>query len=242
MDLLGYYVGRSPRPYTAEWHVREFLERLSIQTVLDVGAHEGEYGQMLRQLGFSGRIISFEPIAASYTALQLASRNDHDWLIHQLALGPTEGTGEMFVTKATDMASLHRPNRLASERFGSAILVERSETVSIETLDRVFPTLAVRPPVLLKLDTQGHDLDVLRGGARVLCEVAALQAELSVAPLYNDVPQLPEALRVIQDMGFHLTGLVPRTRGLDRLRLIELDVFFIRREWDCQPGQRISGA
>src|SRR5437764_15402991 len=55
--------------------------------VIDVGAHRGEYGRLLRDLGYEGEIISFEPVAANFKILERKSASDPRWQVHRLALG-----------------------------------------------------------------------------------------------------------------------------------------------------------
>jgi hypothetical protein len=50
------------------------------------------------------------------------------------------------------------------------------------------------PKVLLKVDTQGYDLEVVEGAAEVLCRVAALQLVLPVKHVYDGVPGLAVTL------------------------------------------------
>ena len=48
--------------------------------------------------------------------------------------------------------------------------------------------------MFLKLDTQGYNGEVLRGGARSLCRVLAIQSELSVQAIYEGVPSYTDAI------------------------------------------------
>jgi hypothetical protein len=53
-------------------HLPKLFSHLEINCVLDVGAHHGEFGSFLRDIGYSGNIISFEPVQENY--LQLVRR------------------------------------------------------------------------------------------------------------------------------------------------------------------------
>jgi hypothetical protein len=91
--------------------------------------------------------------------------------------------------------------------------------------------LAARPSanIFLKMDTQGFDLQVVRGGGRRLESIRALQTELAARPTYADMPTLPESLGELERLGFELTGIFPVARELDHLRVIEFDCVMCQR-------------
>src|ERR1039458_2144175 len=82
------------------------MRPLHTQTVLDVGANKGEYGHRLRESGFQGRIISFEPQAAAFTRLQLACNADSCWTCLKLALGERNAAVEIHVAANSVSSSL----------------------------------------------------------------------------------------------------------------------------------------
>src|SRR5260370_31950475 len=59
--------------------LRQILQQLGISVVFDVGAHVGEYAMRLRELGYRGRIVSFEPQADAFTALARLATRDPRW-------------------------------------------------------------------------------------------------------------------------------------------------------------------
>src|SRR5215813_8953515 len=88
LKSLGYQL--VPLPWNDWYELRRLtmslFENLGINCVLDVGAFHGEYGTTLRQFGYQGRIVSFEPVPDHFQSLQQASKDDKNWIIHNLAL------------------------------------------------------------------------------------------------------------------------------------------------------------
>jgi FkbM family methyltransferase len=219
-------------PNSLEAHLRLLFAAKRIGVVLDVGGHWGEYGSRLRALGYAGRIVSFEPVAATYQRLQARAATDPAWTTHQYALGATEGGADINIPAADDFASLLQPTAYAVQRFGPVVAVQRTERIAVKRLDRVFRECASRPAgsgVLLKVDAQGTDLDVVDGAAAVLPEIDAIQLELSVIPLYQGASSFLTAAQRLSELGYDLSGLFPVSRDGDRLRLIDADCVFVRR-------------
>jgi hypothetical protein len=92
-----------------------------------------------------------------------------------------------------------------------------------------FAPLARR--LYLKLDTQGYDLEVLRGAARSLERVVALQSEIAFVPLYAGMPSWRESFERIEALGFAPSGIFSVTRE-PSLRLVEADCVFVRAQPD----------
>lgn len=227
---MGLYVGKTPLANTLLNRLRFLLQKLEVNCVLDVGAHFGEYGTTLRQLGYGGRIVSFEPVEASYELLSRTAAGDPDWTTRHFALGAEEATAEINVAAASDLSSF-LPSSYEGERFGKGLTLDRREQVKIRPLSAVFEECVAgidEPRVLLKMDTQGFDFEVLRGAEDVLGRISLLQSEVAAKPLYEGMTLLPEAIARYQDHGFGLAGLYPVSLELDNLRIIELDCLMVR--------------
>jgi FkbM family methyltransferase len=203
------------------------FERLGINCVLDVGANRGQYGRFLRQRGYQGQIISFEPVTADYALLQATAADDGKWQTYQLALGDKETTAEINVTSDSLFNSFLTPNDFI---VGQGLRVNHTETVQVRPLDAIFEQLLAaveQPRVYLKLDTQGYDQKVLVGGQKVLSRVAALQTELSVKPVYEQMPYYLDSIAQLEKAGFEVTGLFPIARD-NALRVIEFDCVMVQ--------------
>ncbi len=177
------------------------FDRYAVETVLDVGANVGQYAHWLRsRLGFSGRIISFEPNPADFAVLH-AKNEAYPW-----ALGAVEETLTLNVTKHSVYSSFYKPQ---IDDAGSEI-VERI-SVPVRPLDGVIRELGIDPTrAFLKIDTQGFELDVLRGARRSLPSLIGIQAELSVRPLYESSVAFTKAIEEIQqEYDFEVAGMSP---------------------------------
>ncbi len=228
LNAMGSYLG--------ERHIAWALRRLGVTCVLDVGANVGQFGTRLRRMGYAGRIVSFEPVAAMAEKLRTATADDPDWIVYQLALGEEDGSAEINVRPGS-MSSL-----LPSSDFGKdwheRLNVATSETIRIRRLDGILDEAIAglaEPRVFLKMDTQGYDLATLRGLGDRVVDVLGLMSEVSCVPIYEGMPRLPEQIRTYEEAGFEVSGFYPVTLHRATLRAIEFDVIMVRAE-GASPG------
>lgn len=229
IERAGYRVYRerprdlaNPLPVELAAHrsvLRAVLEEQAVTTVLDVGAHTGGYGALLREIGYTREIVSFEPVAASFAVLE--ARLDPRWRALRLALGREPGTLQLNVARESNFTSAHSPSAFAVERFGGSA-TDHVEEVEVARLDAV----AAGERILLKTDTQGFDLEVIAGASGILDRVVALQVELSVVPLYDGAPDWLEALATLRSLGFVPASLT--SVGRAELRAVEFDCLLVR--------------
>lgn len=211
-------------------HLRRILQSQQIDTVLDVGANRGQYRDFLReQVGFRGRILSFEPISRLNRALSHRAESDPQWHIYPYAIGDIDDTLSINVMVADDFSSFLAPTTTGTERFRESNSVATTEAVRMRRLDEVYPEMVHEHRIgaaYLKLDTQGFDLHALRGGSKVLREIVGIQTEVSVIPLYQGMPSYRDMIDYLHSFGFDLAGLFPVTYD-EKLRLIEFDCMLL---------------
>jgi FkbM family methyltransferase len=230
--VVGLHVGRYPPVDSLAYHLKTLLRELEIDCVLDVGAHQGEFAALLRDLDYTGQIISFEPVQSTFEILTRARAADRQWSGRNIGLGAEDGELEINIYRGSVFNSLLKPAEDGTRRFGAATEVIGVEKVQIRRLEPILDEiLALRPHarLFLKMDTQGYDLQVVRGAGRRIEAIRALQAELAARSTYSGMPSLPEALGELERLGFELTGMFPVAREMDHLRLIELDCVMCRK-------------
>jgi FkbM family methyltransferase len=223
-------VQRALGAFLLEEQAMWIFEQLDINCVLDVGANVGQYAQRLRAAGYTGRIVSFEPLGEFADKLRAAAADDPNWIVCQYALGDTDTTAEINATPGKSLSSLLPASEFGKE-WSNNLRAPVQETVSVRRLDSVLDDVVgdlEDPRIFLKLDTQGFDLQAVRGAGERLREISGLQSEVACLPIYEQMPQLEEQLREYREAGFDITGMYPVGRHRPTGRVIEFDVVMVR--------------
>jgi FkbM family methyltransferase len=236
LSRTGYELVRAGPPNSAPAsagslasHLRALLQGLRIQTVIDVGAHVGEFGLFLRRIGYHGRIISFEPVEECFERLASLAQRDGNWSAFCLAAGSVAGARLLNVAGESELSSFLEPNQLAAELLRSAVVAVRS-TVEVVRLDQFLPALGLpaTEQLFLKMDTQGWDMEVLRGAELLLPQIAAFQSEMAFRRLYENAPLFASALGYYERLGYQVSGLFPVSIDYRNFTALEYDSVFVR--------------
>lgn len=212
----------------AEPNIVDFLLSRRIELVFDVGANAGQYGRWLRQRGYRGRIVSFEPIAEVFRQLEASAANDPLWDVHNCGLGAAAAEAEINVSHLTVYSSLLSV-REAARTFDENSTVTRAETITVRTLDEMARDLPAARS-FLKIDTQGYERHVLAGAGETLPHLLGVQMELPVIHLYADTWTMSEALDAMTGHGFVLSlASVVNYHSRDACAVVEFDCVFRRR-------------
>jgi FkbM family methyltransferase len=200
-----------------------------IDVVLDVGANVGQYAARLRQGGWGGRIVSFEPLPDAHAALEQAAAPDALWEIApRMALGASAGTLSLNVSAESDMSSALPFVPEMADLLDSAAYTG-SVTAPLARLDEVFGEYAGNTGrVLLKIDTQGTEAAVLEGASGVLDRICGIQLELSIVPVYQGERTYLDMIAALGELGFHPALFIPGYFNHRSARLISMDGVFIR--------------
>ena len=218
-----------------ERHLSRLFRYLDVDCVFDVGANIGQYGQMLRNyIGYQGQIISFEPNPSAFERLQVVASADNRWSVRRIGLGSSSSTAEFHAYERSDLGSFRS--------FGSSAHAPRSMNsttigVEVRTLESCFHLLKnefnFRRP-FLKLDTQGFDVEVVKGAGSILREFVGLQSEIAFQTIYDGAPNYLSALAFYQSFGFVISRIVP-IHEIHFPELVEMDVIMIREDLIKRP-------
>jgi FkbM family methyltransferase len=222
-DVVRYPGGRNPD------HLRGvLLRRLGVDLVVDVGANVGQYGQSLRDWGYRGGILSFEPMRDEYTALQRLARADGRWDCVHSAVGAEAGEQTIHVA-ANSISSSLLPmlERHVTTAPGSAYVGD--QRVPVVRLDEAAAQAvsAARHP-FLKVDTQGYEEAVLEGAGELLGRFVGVELEMSLQPLYDGQQLMPQMMERMGDLGLRLARLSPGLTDAATGETLQVDGIFVR--------------
>jgi FkbM family methyltransferase len=199
---LGFDVIRWPLGTAVGIKLCELANAVQADTLVDVGANEGDLAKTVRARGFVGRIVAFEPAEASYRKLSACAADDPLWEVHKLALGSTTEERELKIAASSHMTSFLMPTKLARRAFGAEFSEVGRELVQVRRLDEIWEELVRGSRAVLKVDAQGWDRRVLEGATGVMERIVGIQTEVSLHAYYEGVPDYLETLQWLRDFGF----------------------------------------
>lgn len=193
--------------------------------VVDAGANWGLFAARLAHLvGAGGQVDAFEPFPAHAATLGALAHRNPQLAVHAVALGGEAGTAELHIPivhgrSVTPLASLGAPQ---------AGVEHEVLAVPVATLDAALA--GRRAPSFVKIDVEGFELDVLRGGAQTLRERPVLLVEI----------EQRHQERPIAETFAHLAALGYAGRFLSPGGLSPLDGFDVERDQLAHLGPGVE--
>ena len=174
--------------------------------VHDIGANAGTWTCLLKSIYPAARVDAFEPLDRFTDDFnRWTSAWPGDIRLHRLALGDRSGHATLHVTDFADASSLLP--LAAAGRAEFKVAPDATVTVPVARLDDLLASGVVAPPDLIKLDVQGFELTVLRGGENTLACARAVLCEVSTRAFYEGQALFGEIVSHLEARGFHLHAL-----------------------------------
>jgi FkbM family methyltransferase len=205
---IGYDVTRFNPASNPLARRRELLKTYAIDVVLDVGANTGQFAQQMRiDLGYSGRIVSFEPLSAEFERLSKNAKGDQKWEVINCALGEADSKMDINIAGNSGSSSLLKmlPAHISAEPKSGYV---SKEPINIISLDSIIDSLCSKNDnIYLKIDTQGYESKVIKGAERSLSRIGSIHLEMSLTPLYEEEILFGEMHALLTDKGYCLVSI-----------------------------------
>lgn len=171
--------------------------------IFDIGANVGQSARRFRQTFPLAEIHSFEPCQRSFAQLQCATASDQRIKVWNCALGALPGCQLLY--DYGDQSDLNSLLPASTDFWAKA---SAQVEVQVRTIDGLRAEEQLPPIDVLKSDTQGYDLNVLRGAMQSLQQdVRMVYLEVNFARLYEAQGSFGEQFELLTSAGFHLFSL-----------------------------------
>jgi len=141
--------------------------------ILDVGANTGDWTDAAHSEWPRARIFAIEPSLPAYSKLCKRMEKIDNVSSWKLALGEVCGEATLFSNESGSELSSLRQRHL--EHFGVSLSL--TEEVALSTLDDFVMDNGIPAVDVLKIDVEGYEMEVLRGGEEVFKKVKVVQFE-----------------------------------------------------------------
>ena len=202
------------------------LVQRDIDTLIDVGANQGQFALAWKKFYPGSRIFSFEPVPETFEKLKENTQPFSNINTLNMALGSKAGKLSIYKNGHSHASSFLKVSQFQKEHI-PATVDEKPEEVSVATLDAVSPELGQLGCSVLKLDVQGFEREVLLGAANVLKQIDYLIIEMSFRPMYEGEVLFEKMDDFLKDCGFRIVAPLGFLQTND-LQIPQIDFLYQR--------------
>jgi len=204
---LGYKIVRtgqsySPLPDALDW----IQSSQNIRTVLDIGANNGDFAAFLSSHFKAHKTYAFEPLASCERDLRSKAERIPNFHVFNVALSDHSGTEILYENSYSPASSLLRMEKITKIEFPQTV-GEIPRRVQVCPLDDLLNPDLLEKNIFVKVDVQGLEDRVIRGGRRVFSAAQCVLIEMSFVPMYEGQPLFEEVHSQLVEIGFRFAGL-----------------------------------
>lgn len=224
LDVREYIASRSDAA-----RLMRLFRHYRIDSVLDIGANQGQYACYLRAIGYRGKITCFEPLESAYSILEHTVKHDKQiFVAPRMALGSQEGEVSINISE-NSLSSSILPMLETHARVAPGSSYVSSEIVPLRRLDSLSGNYFEGDNgIFIKIDAQGYESQILEGAAGILPQVKGFQLEMSLVPLYVGEPLYQEMICYVESLGYSLHDINPSFADSATGRTYQVDGIFFR--------------
>ena len=233
IDPVDRSEGSREDPFFDQGRILDFSKLGPSPVVFDVGANVGQSVLHYRSVFHDARIHSFEPLPKAFRRLSLVAEKDGNTTALPFALHSSKGRRPFLSNRGgANQTSSFLPPAAVVEHSYPAHAFELESTIDVETttLDDYCNENRIEHIHALKLDTQGTELEILRGSTAMLAKRAITMAYVEVlfAPLYEGNALYHEIAWFMDAHGMDLFRIYHMNHGVGG-RHIGGDALFVER-------------
>jgi FkbM family methyltransferase len=174
--------------------------------VFDVGGHVGDYTEALLRVRPASRVFVFEPSNSHFRLLQRRLGDRANVVLEKIGLGAR--SCELPLYKIGDVSGTASLTRRRLDHLG--VVMDIVESVAVRTLDEIVSQHSIESIDLLKIDVEGHELDVLNGAKKTFSENRIKRVQFEFGGCNLDTrTTLQDFFYFFQERGFAMALVQP---------------------------------
>lgn len=229
LSFFGLQISKLHPQNSLPYQIAQSLKAHQINVVFDIGANEGQFAAELLAQGYTGKIISVEPLPNAYKALCNKAKKYENWHVHaRSAIGNTKGKININVA-GNSVSSSILPMLPSHAKAAPKSQYTHIEEVEITSLDDIFNNyVSSKDKVFIKIDTQGYESAVLDGAKDSLTMTSGLLLEMSLVPLYQGQILWEALMDRLHLLGYKIFSIHPGFSDTSSGKTLQFDGVFFR--------------
>ena len=208
---------------------KKWVHDLKIDTVLDIGGNIGQFSKTMRMLLPNAQIYAFEPLPECYDKMVNLMQGDSNFMAFNVGLGDSNSTLTMKKSSYLPSSSFLNMSEKHKEAFPQTAGSEQVN-VQVKRLDDICSELNLGKNILIKVDVQGYEAIVLKGGLKVFSKAKLLIMELSYQELYDNQPLFNDIYEELTKIGFKFMGTTTQMCDPKDGQFMDADCIFIKND------------
>jgi FkbM family methyltransferase len=227
LNSLGYEVVKLQDSLTTI-KVGNWLQKLNIETILDIGSNEGQFIDTISKTLPDAQFYAFEPISVCYN--QLLQNTKHLRVKpFNCGLSDINGTTEINVSTNLVSSSILGMKDLHKNLYPESTYMKK-EVITLKRLDDVLENEQLDRNILIKIDVQGYEQKVLSGAIKSVKTAAVVIIETSFEPLYNGQWLFDNVYTYFTNAQFRFMGFADQSLSKKSGIPLYADAIFVRQD------------
>lgn len=205
-----------------------WLKNLNFKSILDIGANSGQFVEKFLIFYPKADFFCFEPLSEPFDELKEKFGSKQNFHLYKFALGNKAGEEKIFHNEYSPSSSLLAMKDEHKDAFDFA-REEFEEEITIKKLDHLSIEPDIKKPYLVKMDTQGFESEVIKGGKDIISKADMIIIETSFVQLYEGAPLFDDIYMILKNMGFEYVGSFEQLRRPQDGKILQQDSIFIKK-------------
>jgi FkbM family methyltransferase len=213
LNNLGYEVRKIGSPVVNPVAKKDFWNWLraygNIKSVIDIGANNGEFAEFISTYFAAKITIAIEPLPGYDILIKERLNKIPNLHVFNCAISDQIGTTQFRVNPYSPASSLLETTSFSTKEFPQVLDQEHQKLVDVEIkrLDDILKSLELEENLLIKVDVQGLEDKVIKGGLETFKRASFVLIEMSFIEMYLGQPLFEEVHQLLRQCGFRFSGI-----------------------------------